>query len=102
MNFKIYVVPILVLFSFTRDENIYAQQVIDTALARKITVSGFCLCKTTLADLVVKKLLEIQEKYHKIRSNEASLRKILDAGRDFAIEKSDITLQSVKEKVGLI
>ena len=51
MNFKIYVVPILVLFSFTRDENIYAQQVIDTALARKITVSGFCLCKTTLADL---------------------------------------------------
>ena len=58
--------------------------------------------KSLLADLVVKRLLEIQKKYHEIRSDETSLRKVLDEGRDFAIEKSSQTLQIVKEKVGLI
>ncbi len=57
--------------------------------------------KTLLADLVVKRLLEIQKKYHEIRSDEAGLRKVLDEGRDFAIEKSSQTLMAVKEKVGL-
>ena len=57
--------------------------------------------KTILADLVVVKLLDIQKKYHEIRSDEKALRKILDEGRDFAIEKSSETLQAVKEKVGL-
>ena len=58
--------------------------------------------KALLADLVVKRLLEIQKKYHEIRSDGISLRKVLDEGRDFAIEKSSQTLQIVKEKVGLI
>jgi tryptophanyl-tRNA synthetase len=57
--------------------------------------------KTLLADLVVKDLSQIQKKYHELRSDEASLRKILDVGRDFAIERSSLTLQNVKEKVGL-
>ncbi len=58
--------------------------------------------KTLLADLVVESLLEIQKKYKEIRSDEGLLRKVLDKGRDFAIEKSSKTLQLVKEKVGLI
>ena len=57
--------------------------------------------KTLLADLVAEKLLEIQKKYHEIRSDEKALRKVLDEGRDFAIEKSSKTLEKVKEKVGL-
>ena len=57
--------------------------------------------KSSLADLLVLHLLEIQKKYKELRSDEASLRKVLDEGRDFAIDKSSQTLQNVKEKVGL-
>ncbi len=58
--------------------------------------------KNLLADLIIEHLSKIQKKYHEIRSDEKALRKILDEGRDFAIEKSGETLQSVKEKVGLV
>jgi len=58
--------------------------------------------KTILADLVAKKLSEIQKKYSKIRSDETILRKVLDDGRDFTIEKSSKTLSLVKEKLGLL
>jgi len=49
----------------------------------------------------VEKLTPIREKYQAIRSDEKALRKILDEGRDFAIKKSSITLEKVKEVVGL-
>ncbi len=58
--------------------------------------------KNLLADLIVNTLGEIQKNYHKLRNDEGALRKILDEGRDFAIEKSSKTLQAVKEKVGLV
>nr|MBI5455412.1 tryptophan--tRNA ligase [Candidatus Levybacteria bacterium] len=58
--------------------------------------------KNLLADLVVLHLSKIQKKYHEIRSDEKALRQVLGEGRDFAIEKSSQTLQSVKEKVGLV
>lgn len=57
--------------------------------------------KNLLAELVILHLSKIQKKYQEIRSDEKTLRKILDDGRDFAIEKSSQTLKSVKEKVGL-
>ena len=57
--------------------------------------------KTLLADLVAEKLGQIQKNYEEIRSDEANLRKILDNGRDFAIEKSSQTLKEVKAKMGL-
>ncbi len=57
--------------------------------------------KALLADLIVQVLGEIQKKYKEIRSDENYLRQVLDEGRDFAIERSSQTLQSVKEKVGL-
>ncbi len=58
--------------------------------------------KNVLADLIVKKLLEIQKKYSEIRNDESYLRKVLDDGRDFAISKSSQTLTLVKDKVGLV
>ncbi|MBI3984937.1 MAG: tryptophan--tRNA ligase [Candidatus Levybacteria bacterium] len=58
--------------------------------------------KNLLADVVVKKLLEIQKRYQEIREDEQALRKILDQGRDYAISKSSQTLLEVKEKVGLV
>lgn len=57
--------------------------------------------KTLLSDLVCERLLEIQKKYKEIRSNDDNLRKILDEGRDFAIEKSSHTLEKAKENLGL-
>jgi tryptophanyl-tRNA synthetase len=57
--------------------------------------------KTLLADVVVQKLSEIQKRYHELRADENSLRKILDEGREYAISKSSVTLSKVKELVGL-
>jgi tryptophanyl-tRNA synthetase len=57
--------------------------------------------KNILSEIVVEHLGKIQKKYKHIREDEASLRKILNEGRDFAIEKSTKILEDVKEKVGL-
>lgn len=57
--------------------------------------------KTLLADLVAEKLSDIQKKYSQVRADDASLRKILNEGRDFAIERSSETLEKAKEKLGL-
>ena len=58
--------------------------------------------KNILADLVVKKLSEIQKKYNEIRNDEKHLRQVLDEGKEFAISKSSQTLSQVKIKVGLV
>lgn len=58
--------------------------------------------KAMLGDLVVERFLGIQKKYYEIRGDEANLRKILDEGRDFAVERSSKTLHLVKEKLGLL
>lgn len=57
--------------------------------------------KALLADVIVQKLAEIQKKYQSLRADEASLRKILDEGREYAISKSSETLSKVKGLVGL-
>jgi tryptophanyl-tRNA synthetase len=57
--------------------------------------------KTLLADVLVAKLSEIQKKYQAIRSDEGSLRKVLDEGKEYAISRSSETLAKVKELVGL-
>ena len=57
--------------------------------------------KVLLADLVVENLLEIQKKYKEIRNDDTYLRQVLDEGRDFAIEKSSLTLQKAKDALGL-
>lgn len=58
--------------------------------------------KNKLSDLLVEKLSVIQKKYSEIRQDESKLREVLDGGRDYAIEKSSVTLTEVKEKVGLV
>ncbi len=57
--------------------------------------------KNLLSDLIVEHLSKIQKNYSQIRGDDKALRKILDEGRDFAIEKSSLTLEDVKEKLGL-
>ncbi len=57
--------------------------------------------KTLLADLVVLDLSQIKKKYEEIRGNEEYLNQILDGGRDFAIEKSNETMQKVLDALGL-
>lgn len=57
--------------------------------------------KNLLADLVVEQLSQIQKKYSEVRSDEKVLREVLDKGRDYAIEKSAITMQKVLDAVGL-
>jgi tryptophanyl-tRNA synthetase len=57
--------------------------------------------KTLLADVLVAKLSEIQKKHQAIRSDEGSLRKVLDEGKEYAISRSSETLAKVKELVGL-
>ena len=58
--------------------------------------------KKELADLVVSSLKPIQKRYHELRNDPQSLRKILDEGRDYAISKSSKLLKEVREKVGLL
>ena len=57
--------------------------------------------KNLLADLVSEKLAEIQKKYQEIRGDDAELKRILEEGRAFSLEKSSQKLAQVKEKVGL-
>ncbi len=58
--------------------------------------------KDGLANLLIFELAKIQKRYNEIRNGEKALRKILDEGRNYALEKSSVTLRKVKEKVGLI
>lgn len=85
---------LLIIYSSFKNQSLEASQ-------EELEGKSYGEFKTLLADLVVDKLSDIQKKYQEIRSDESSLRKVLDEGRDFAIEKSSQTLQSVKEKVGL-
>lgn len=57
--------------------------------------------KSILADLVVSKLSEIQNKYQEIRNDSNSLSMVLDDGRDYSIEKSNEIMRKVREAVGL-
>lgn len=52
MKYKsFFIFLIAFIFFTTKTKQSFAQAEIDSLLANKITVSGFCLCKTTLGDL---------------------------------------------------
>lgn len=57
--------------------------------------------KKKLAIVVNERLKLIHEAYKKIRSDEKTLRQILDDGVEYARSKSSQTLKEVKEKMGL-
>ncbi len=78
----------------------FKNQSLETSIS-ELEGKSYAEFKTLLADLIVQVLGGIQKKYHEIRKNEPELRKVLEEGREYAIEKSSQTLQGVKEKVGL-
>ncbi len=61
--------------------------------------SGF---KADLAEVLVTKLLPIQEKYRELADNKVKLLKILSAGAKTAQKTAEKTLSEVKEKIGLL
>lgn len=66
MELKQLIILILTICCFeAKSQNNIGQNKIDTSLAKKITVSGFCLCRTTLNDLKVLskdfKQIEVEE-----------------------------------------
>lgn len=63
---------------------------------------GYGEFKMTVAEAVVEKLKPIQEKYNEILSNEDYIRKIYTKGDENARKIANVTLQDVKQKVGLI
>ena len=63
---------------------------------------GYGTFKMAVAEAVVDKLKPIQEKYNEILSNEEYIRKIYTKGDENARKIANVTLQDVKQKVGLI
>jgi tryptophanyl-tRNA synthetase len=78
----------------------FKDQSLETSLS-DLEGKSYSEFKSILADLVVKDLSLVRQKYNKIREDGSVIRKILDEGRDYSLEKSSKTLQTVKEKVGL-
>lgn len=70
-------------------------------IEKKYTRVGYAKFKEDLADVVVKALKPIQEKYKEIRADEAYLNKVLDEGLAFARERSSKKILQVKEAMGL-
>lgn len=63
---------------------------------------GYGDFKMTVAEAVVEKLRPIQAKYNEILSNENYIKQIYTKGDENAREIANVTLQDVKQKVGLI
>jgi len=61
----------------------------------------YSVFKNDLFEIVRDELINIQTKYKEIRKDDEALNKILNEGRDFAIEESSQTLAKVKNAVGL-
>lgn len=63
---------------------------------------GYGGFKMTVAEAVVEKLKPIQEKYNELLSNEDYIKQIYIKGDENARKIANVTLQDVKQKVGLI
>jgi len=81
--------------------SVFKNQTLEKSFA-ELEEKSYGELKSVLADLLISKLSIIQNKYHEIRNNDVKLRQILDEGRDYVRAKSAKTLQTVKEKMGLI
>jgi tryptophanyl-tRNA synthetase len=62
---------------------------------------GYEVFKNDLAEVLIQFLLPLQKRYFEIRENTGFLNRVLDEGRDFAIEKSSVTIRKVNSAVGL-
>lgn len=71
-------------------------------IEQKFSGKGYKEFKEALAELLVKKLTPIREKYQELRQDEKNLKTILEQGRAKAAVVANKTLQDVKEKMGLL
>ena len=71
-------------------------------IEREFESRGYGDFKTTVAEAVVEKLKPIQAKYNEILSNEDYIKQIYTKGDENARKIANVTLQDVKQKVGLI
>lgn len=72
------------------------------AIEQQFAGKGYKEFKEALADLLADKLAPIQKNYQELRGDENSLRSVLAAGKKKAQAVAAITLQQVKEKMGLL
>jgi tryptophanyl-tRNA synthetase len=70
-------------------------------LEEKYKRATYTQFKEDLAQVVDVALKPIREAYFKLRKEQERLNKILDEGRDFAVNKSSQTVKKVKEVMGL-
>lgn len=68
----------------------------------KFSGKGYGDFKAGLADVVVEKVMELQERFHELRSDETNLKKVLAEGAAQAGEISEAKLVEVKKRVGLL
>lgn len=74
----------------------------DLAIETKFAGQGYKEFKEALAEVLIQKLAPIQEKYNKLRQDDTELRVTLGRGMYHAQTAANQTLQTVKEKMGLI
>ena len=63
---------------------------------------GYGEFKSALADVVVEAVINLQQRFKELRSDETNLIKVLEDGARVATEQADAKLAIVKEKVGLL
>lgn len=85
---------LLSIFSSVTDKSI-------EELEKEYSGVGYGQFKSDLADAVVAFLTPFQARYNQLMNNPAQLDEILDSGAAYARSKSSITLQKVKQAVGL-
>lgn len=73
-----------------------------TAIEERFAHSGYKEFKEALAELIVTHLKPLQERYAELRQNDDELRVLLQQGRARAQQVAQRTLQTVKERMGLI
>jgi len=73
-----------------------------SAIEAKFSGKGYKEFKEALAELVVTQLQPIQARYAELRQDEKKLRDLLAAGADKADEVAIETLETAKEKMGLV
>lgn len=71
-------------------------------LAAQYEGKGYREFKEDLAEAVVAALAPIQQRYRELRANPGGLAATLDRGRERAAALAEVTLQQVKERMGLL
>jgi tryptophanyl-tRNA synthetase len=62
---------------------------------------GYAAFKRDLAERVIETLRPIQERYKRLRQDGGTLEKVMDAGREKAIERAGVMMEKVRAAVGL-